>query len=217
MATKTANNNLRDMLTEAAKTGVVPDREAIEAIITERHSLAGVAGTYNDIRRAAQRAVDAAGHKRLLAGVIDASVAELGEATGAAVDDDQSALASSTGGYTVVNGRRIGARDLSHAEPLKALMQTAASGQQIQAKDVDALNLDPSLTEKQRAELRAELLDAADEITSVFRGGAQIEARRLAAAMVGDFGDKLAHTEPVDDTDGMDPEQLAALVTRRGH
>lgn len=208
------NNNLRHMLREAAESGVVPTKEEIMEIITERHGLGEIQRDYLDIRGAAQRAVDAAGHKRLLAGVIAAAVEGTpGRATNATSKESVELGGNTTGGYSVAGGKRSGARDFTAQEPLRQLMRDAAGGHQISERDLDKLELDPAMSDDDRAAFKAEILDAGKEVAAVFAGGHQAEARRLGASVAGDFGHHLARPEPADTPD--DPAALAALLPRR--
>jgi hypothetical protein len=213
------NNNLRTLLEQAAASGRTPDDAAIDALITRRAGVTSIRDARRGIAQAARTVVEhaEAGHPRMLAGAIDAAVQRYGSVTGAAVETpaQSSAGVDRTGGATFVNGKRVCAQDVTHREPLRQLLRYAAGGADLDERDLD-VELDPDLSEKQRAAFRRELAGATREITGLAQSGHLGRARGLADRVTATLGDNLKRaTVDQHETDGLGPDELAALIPRR--
>lgn len=200
---------LKGLLETAARTGRAPDDDAVGDLLRGRVATSNeYHRRHRDLMKLGREVASHSrgGNLRMVDQLVEGAVIEYGGVP------DVDEISRSSGSVTLNGGKRVGARDIRHVQPLKELLRdTASASQPITRTQVEQLNT--ALDGAAREEFVTEVLAASSEVQSLWQAGYQGKARALASTVADQLGAHMA-PPPERDTDGLNATELADLIPR---
>jgi hypothetical protein len=214
-------NPIEELLEEVVRTGEVPTREAITAVIT-RGGESEREEAIRGIRVAAKKILvaqdddDRSGLEETIADLVQGTGEKFRRVVRKGADDDRAEMLgqSSYDREGVERRRQANIAEKNRRAPLVEILRLAGPSQGVDPRDLGGLVLKAELSAEQQQQWRGKVEKAGERVARLHAAGNQGDASDLADELAEDLGEALApvpaHRDPAADID--DPRQLSDLI-----